>query len=97
MRYRSTGRVTVWCQLRAAWLVKAYNESWPWQVQLYSAPLLGVFHTKNEAIRFMEDDEMGNMKYKPRGMSLRERYEIYVKAMQDLGREYLTYDDWLNR
>ncbi len=30
-------------------------------------------------------------------MTLRERYEIYVAAMIDLGQPYVDFDTWLNR
>ena len=28
--------------------------------------------------------------------TLEDRYEIYVRSMVELGREYLSFDDWLN-
>ena len=28
--------------------------------------------------------------------TLEDRYEIYVRCMIDLGREFLSFDDWLN-
>ena len=30
-------------------------------------------------------------------MTLRDRYEIYVRCQQDLGLEYVSFDDWLNK
>jgi len=29
--------------------------------------------------------------------TLRDRYEIYVRCMTDLGLEYVSFDEWLNR
>ena len=28
--------------------------------------------------------------------TLRDRYEIYVRCQQDLGLEYVSFDDWMN-
>tara|TARA_Y100001972_G_scaffold119328_1_gene160488 strand:- start:150 stop:260 length:111 start_codon:yes stop_codon:yes gene_type:complete len=28
--------------------------------------------------------------------TLEDRYDIYVRCMTELGREYLSFDDWLN-